>query len=63
MGEMTRVGGGVEYRKRDDLTVGAAMDILWEGDLSLNAASGGGTISGEYENVFIAFFTAYAKWQ
>ena len=63
MGEMTRVGGGVEYKKRDDLTVGAAMDILWEGDLSLNAASDGGTISGEYENVFIAFFTAYAKWQ
>ena len=63
MGEMTRVGGGVEYRKRSDLTLGAAMDIMWEGDLSLNGSSDGGTLSGEYENVFLAFFTVYAKWQ
>jgi long-chain fatty acid transport protein len=63
MGEMSRVGGGFEYQKRDDLTIGAAMDVMWEGDLSLNAASGGETISGEYQNVFIAFFTVYAKWQ
>jgi long-chain fatty acid transport protein len=63
MGEMSRLGGGFEYQKRDDLTVGAAADILWEGDLSVNASSNGGTVSGEYENVFIAFFTVYAKWQ
>jgi len=63
MGEMFRFGGGVEYKKRSDLTVGAAMDIMWEGDLSLNASSDGGTISGEYENVFLAFLAVYAKWQ
>jgi long-chain fatty acid transport protein len=63
MGEMTRFGGGVEYRKRSDLTVGAAMDVMWEGDLSLNNKSNGGTVSGEYQNVFLAFFTVYAKWQ
>jgi long-chain fatty acid transport protein len=63
MGEMTRVGGGFEYRKRSDLTLGAAMDVMWEGDLSLNQKSNGGTLSGEYENVFLAFFTVYAKWQ
>ena len=63
MGEMSRFGGGVEYKKRSDLTVGAAMDVMWEGDLSLNGSSNGGTLSGEYENVFLAFFTAYAKWQ
>ena len=63
MGEMSRIGGGVEYKKRSDLTVGAAMDIMWEGDLSLNGASGPGTLSGEYENVFLAFFAVYAKWQ
>jgi long-chain fatty acid transport protein len=63
MGEMSRVGGGVEYKKRSDLTLGAAMDIMWEGDLSLNGSSNGGTLSGEYENVFLAFFTVYAKWQ
>jgi long-chain fatty acid transport protein len=63
MGEMSRIGGGVEFKKREDLTIGAAADILWEGDLSLSNSSGGGTVSGEYENVFIAFFTVYAKWQ
>jgi len=63
MGEMSRFGGGVEYKKRSDLTVGAAMDIMWEGDLSLNGSSNGGTLSGEYENVFLAFFAVYAKWQ
>ena len=63
MGEMIRVGGGAEYRKNSDLTLGAAMDIMWEGDLSLNGSSDGGTLSGTYENVFLAFFTAYAKWQ
>jgi long-chain fatty acid transport protein len=63
MGEMTRFGGGVEYRKRSDLTLGTAMDIMWEGDLSLNSESDGGTLSGAYEDVFLAFFTVYAKWQ
>ena len=63
MGEMTRFGGGVEYRKRSDLTVGAAMDVMWEGDLSLKNKSNGGTLSGEYQDVFLAFFTVYAKWQ
>jgi len=28
MGEMTRFGGGLEYRKRSDLTLGAAMDVM-----------------------------------
>ena len=63
MGEMSRLGGGFEYKKRNDLTLGAAMDIMWEGQLSVNAASNGGTVSGEYQNVFITFFTVYAKWQ
>ena len=63
MCEMSRIGGGVEYRKRNDLTLGAAMDILWEGDMSVNRSSNGGTVSGEYQNVFITFFTVYAKWQ
>ena len=39
------------------------MDILWEGDMSVNRSSNGGTVSGEYQNVFITFFTVYAKWQ
>ena len=61
MGEMSRIGGGAEYRKRDDLTIGAAMDITWKGDLSIKNPGDGGTVSGEYENVLLAFFTMYAR--
>jgi long-chain fatty acid transport protein len=63
LGDMYRFGVGGEYKKRDDLTIGAAVDIMWEGDLPLNNASGGGTVSGQYENVFILFTSVYAKWQ
>jgi len=63
MGDMHRLGIGTEYRKRDDLTIGAAMDILWEGTLQVNRDSNGGHVDGQYENVFMTFFTVYAKWQ
>ena len=63
MGKMYRLGFGAEYRKRNDLTIGAAMDIVWEGDLLVDNDSGGGRVDGEYENVFLSFFTIYAKWQ
>jgi long-chain fatty acid transport protein len=63
MGKMYRWGVGTEYRKRNDLTIGAAMDIMYEGDLQVNSESGGGRVDGEYENVFLSFFTVYAKWQ
>ena len=63
MGKMYRLGVGTEYRKRNDLTIGAAMDIMYEGDLQISSDSGGGRVDGEYENVFLSFFTVYAKWQ
>lgn len=63
MGKMYRFGIGTEYRKRNDLTIGAAMDVLYEGDLQISSDSGGGRVDGEYENVFLSFFTVYAKWQ
>ena len=31
--------------------------------MSVNRSSNGGTVSSEYQNVFITFFTVYAKWQ
>jgi long-chain fatty acid transport protein len=63
MGKMYRFGIGTEYRKRNDLTIGAAMDIMYEGDLQVDNESDGGRVDGEYENVFLSFFTVYAKWQ
>ena len=63
MGDMHRFGVGTEYKKRDDLTIGVASDILWEGTLQVNADSDGGHVDGQYENVFLFFVTVYAKWQ
>lgn len=63
MGEMYRFGAGMEHKQADNLTLGAAIDFLWEGDLPVDTASDGGTVSGEYENVSLTFFTVYAKWQ
>jgi long-chain fatty acid transport protein len=63
LGEMYRFGVGMEQKKGDDLTLGGAIDIMWEGDLPLDNSSDGGTVSGEYENVSLTFFTLYAKWQ
>ena len=37
VGKMYRYGAGVEYNKRDDLTIGAGLDVVWEG-------IGGGTL-------------------
>jgi len=63
LGDMYRLGIGTEYKKRNDLTIGGAMDFLWEGDLLIDSDSNGGRVSGEYSNVFMTFFTVYAKWQ
>jgi hypothetical protein len=60
---MYRFGVGMEQKKGDDLTLGGAIDIMWEGDLPLDNSSDGGTVSGEYKNVSLTFFTLYAKWQ
>ena len=51
MGKMYRLGGGAEYKKRNDLTIGGAVDILYEGDLSVDVKSDGGRVSGKYEKV------------
>ena len=63
LGDMYRFGVGMEQKKGDDLTLGGAIDIMWEGDLPFDNDSGGGTVSGEYTNVSLTFFTFYAKWQ
>jgi long-chain fatty acid transport protein len=64
LGEMYRYGVGLKYRKRDDLTLGGGLSLLWEGDLPIKPVENGlsGDVSGEYQNVRITFLSFYAQW-
>jgi long-chain fatty acid transport protein len=68
LGAMYRYGAGVKYRKSDNLTLGAGLSFLWEGDLktipvgSADDPASGGRVSGEYKNVSITFLSFYAQW-
>ena len=60
IGHMYRYGLGVTYRKNDDLTLGAGLSFLWEGDMKTKPAGSsvsGGRVSGEYKNVSITFLS------
>jgi len=65
LGAMYRYGLGFEYRKREDLTIGAGLEFFWEGNLPV-ADSGNtlaGEVSGKYENVYFGFASLYAAWK
>ena len=63
LGKMYRFGTGAEYKKRNDLTLGAAITVMYEGNLPIDADSNGGHVSGRYKNVSLTFVTVYEKWQ
>jgi long-chain fatty acid transport protein len=65
LGAMYRYGFGVEYQKRKNLTIGAAAELLWEGNLPVASSDSelNGSLAGKYgEKVFIGIATVYAKW-
>ena len=65
LGAQYRYGAGVTYQKRKDLTLGAAMELLYEGNLPIKETGGdlSGKVSGKYENVYLPFLTVYANWK
>jgi len=65
LGSMYRYGAGFTYQKRKDLTLGAAMEFLYEGNLPIKETGGAlsGEVSGKYENVSLTFLTFYANWK
>ncbi len=65
LGEMYRYGVGLKYRKSDKVTLGGGFSFLWEGDLPVKTAGNAqkGFVSGEYENVFLAFLSFYVQWR
>jgi long-chain fatty acid transport protein len=64
LGDMWRFGGGFKYRKSDKVTLGGGFSFLWEGDLPIKRAGDAqeGFVSGEYEQVFLAFLSGYVQW-
>ncbi len=64
IGPMYRYGLGLKYQKSDDLTLGAGLSFLWEGDLKVKPAGDpvSGQVSGEYKNVSITFLSFYVQW-
>lgn len=64
LGKMYRYGVGFEYEKRKELTIGAGLDFMWEGNLPVAPAGNAlaGEVSGKYENVYFVFASVYGKW-
>jgi long-chain fatty acid transport protein len=65
LGAMYRYGLGVEYQKRKNLTIGAAAELLWEGNLPVKSSDSelNGSLAGKYgERVAIGIATVYANW-
>ncbi len=65
LGAMYRYGLGFKYKKSEEVTLGAGLSFLWEGDLKVKPSGtpvSGGQVSGEYKSVSITFLSLYAQW-
>jgi long-subunit fatty acid transport protein len=65
VGKMYRYGAGVEYDGRDDLTIGAGLDLVWEGNVHVKQSGNNiaGTVNGKYKDAFFVFASVYARWK
>jgi len=60
MGTQWRAGGGIKYAKRDGLTLGGGLSVLYMGDLPVKPTP---SVAGEYESVYITFGSFYVNWK
>ena len=65
MGEAWRFALGAQYAFNQNLSVGAAYELLWIGDMPVNQTRGplAGTVSGEFSNSSISFFALNLSWK
>lgn len=64
LAEMYRYGTGFTYDMHENFTLGAAVDLIWEGDVPVKqASSAGGDVSGEYQSVWFLFPSIYGIWR
>jgi long-chain fatty acid transport protein len=64
MGEAWRFALGAQYAFNANLTLGAAYEFLWSGDMSVNQERGplAGRVSGDYSSTSFSFFALNLKW-
>ena len=64
MGETYRIGLGAQWQVSQAISLGAAYQLAWVGDMSVNQQSlYRGRLSGEYEDARLSFFTANLAWR
>jgi long-chain fatty acid transport protein len=59
LGSMYRYALGFKHKRREDLTLGAGLTYIWEGNLPVKPA---GDVEGKYKNVSIWIASFYARW-
>jgi len=60
MGTQWRAGGGFKYAKRDDLTLGGGLSILYMGDTPVKPTP---SVAGEYKDIYILFASFNVNWK
>jgi long-chain fatty acid transport protein len=65
MGEAWRFALGAQYAFTPNLTMGAAYEFIWGGDMSVDQERGplAGRVSGEYSNTSMSFFALNLIWK
>ncbi len=64
MGEVWGFGMGAQYAINPNLTLGAAYELAWLGDMSVDQRRGplAGRVVGEYNDAIMHFFALNLKW-
>ncbi|MEN6373908.1 MAG: OmpP1/FadL family transporter [Smithella sp.] len=64
MGEIWGIAAGTQYAINPNLTMGAAYQLGWFGDMPVNQQRGplAGRVSGSFENSSFSFFAFNLKW-
>ena len=65
LGETWRFALGTRYAWNEDVTVGAAYELAWTGDLNMDVNRGplAGQVSGEYQNVALHVICLNLNWR
>jgi long-chain fatty acid transport protein len=64
MGENYRFGLGVQWRVKEAVSLGAAYEFMWAGDMTVEQDSGiRGRVAGAYEDAWFSFFNVNLTWR
>jgi long-chain fatty acid transport protein len=65
IGTVYRIGGGIKYKKTEDVTLGGGLSLFYEGDLPVAPVENAieGTFAGQYSNVYLLWSSFYVAWR